>query len=148
MVGVVEMAGVASGARRRYQAVELKVVRARLARAGSSDPDKLLQATSTHRLSSLIGMDEGAVMELRRHGYLSAADFDSVDKSDLTQIMGIGKKRANGILDWAERERIRCRDLAERNRRRREALERERGRLLTALGREPEEPHSPNDEES
>lgn len=91
-------------------------------------------------------MDVGAVTGLREHGYLSAADLDSVDRSDLTQIMGIGKKRANGILHWAERERIRCRDLAERNGRRRKALEGERDRLLAALDREHEGPDLPNDE--
>ena len=90
------MADIASGARRRYHAAQLKVVRARLARIGSSAPNELLHEASTHRLNSLTGMNEGAVDALRQHGYVSAADFDDVDRSDLTQIMGIGKKRAMG----------------------------------------------------
>jgi hypothetical protein len=83
-------------------------------------------------------MDERAVTTLRQHGYRSAADFDAVERSDLTQLMGIGKKRANGILDWVEHERVRCRERAGRNARRRASLERQRDRLVVALGRDPE----------
>lgn len=108
---------------RYYHSTQLRVLRAGLALVGSEDPGELLRATSTSSLGSLPWMDDAAVKALRSGGYLSAADLVGVERSDLTGIFGIGKKRAARILDWTDDQRARCRAAAARNRRRRSTLE-------------------------
>jgi hypothetical protein len=118
---------------RYYHLAQLRLVRARLALVGSEDPDERLRATSTGRLGSVTWMDDAAVKALRSAGYLSAADLVGVERSDLTRIFGIGKKRAARILDWTDHQRALCQAVAAWNRRRRSTLEAKQIRLEALL---------------
>jgi hypothetical protein len=142
-------AGVKVRAVRAFRAAQLRVVLTRLSAVDSTNPDDLMASISTSRLSSIYGVGDGTVDALQGQGYLTAADLHDgfTDASELKRVIGIGNKRAEVILNWAEQQWVVCLQRAARSRDRRQRLETERDEHLVALGRESLRHQPLNDED-